>query len=117
MKTAGALISKYVFTLACAAIAFRRISAVDRWPWILAVALVGAIACYLLGDLRILPRYGNTTAAIYDGVLAAAIAYVVASLVPTIKVTHLSLLIFALLVALVEYFFHICLLRSEKVAP
>jgi uncharacterized membrane protein YcaP (DUF421 family) len=117
MKTAGALISKYVLTLACAAVAFRWISAVDRWPWILSVALVGTIANYLLGDLRILPRYGNTRAAIYDGVLAAAIAYIVASLVPAIRITHFSLLIFALLVALVEYFFHIYLLRSEKVAP
>jgi len=37
------------------------------------IAVVLTVAAYLLGDLMVLPRYGNTTATVLDVVLAAVV--------------------------------------------
>ncbi|MCL6559435.1 MAG: YndM family protein [Firmicutes bacterium] len=113
-KTWTALLVKFVMTLifAAATLAFIR---GNSWGWVFVVAVVATILNYLVGDLLILPAFGNITAAISDGIIGALSAYVIDLLVPAFRTTTAALLIFAILIAVGEYFFHQYLLRSEKV--
>lgn len=115
-KTSTALLVKLVLTFIAAVIAF---TVLDRnaWGWVALVALAGTILNYLIGDLLILPKAGNVVASLGDGVLGALTAYLVDLIVPAFDTTWLSLVLFGVLVAVAEYFFHMYLRRSEKVAP
>lgn len=115
MKTATALIVKFLLTTLFAALAFRGLG--NSWGWILAVGLAGTALNYLLGDLVVLPSAGNAVASAGDGVLGAATAWVVAQLSYAFDTTLGSLALFAVLIAVGEYFFHQYLLASKKVAP
>lgn len=84
---------------------------------ILVTAIVGTVLNYLIGDLGVLPRLGNVIASLGDGVMAAFVAYIVSLLFPAFEISSNSLLVFAAIVAVAEYFFHMFLYRSEKVAP
>jgi hypothetical protein len=115
-KTATALLVKFVMTFifAAAALAFLRGNTLG---WVFLVAILATGLNYLVGDLLLLPSFGNIVASVSDGILAALVAYVVDLLVPAFRTTAPALLIFAVLVALGEYFFHQYLLRTEKVQP
>ncbi|MFZ5596097.1 MAG: DUF2512 family protein [Bacillota bacterium] len=75
------------------------------------------ISYYLLGDLVVLPKYCNLAASAGDGVLAAVTAYVVDLIVLAFTTSAVSLVLFGVLVAIGEYFFHQYLKASEKVEP
>lgn len=115
-KTTTALLIKFVMTFILAVIAFSSI-ADNRMQWPLLVAIFGTALNYLLGDLYILPKYGNIVASAGDGILAALTAYVIDLVVPAFRTTLTSLIVFAVLIAVGEYIFHRYLLRSDKVAP
>lgn len=115
-KTSGALIVKFLLTLASAYIAFQLFDN-NSFGWVLGVSLVGTILNYLIGDLYILPKFGNIVASIADGGLAAMTAYLMGVMVRGNNIGISSLLIFSLLVAVSEYFFHRYLLNSKKVEP
>lgn len=112
-RTTVALIVKFLATLAASAIAFSSWGA----SWVVVVALMGTVLNYLLGDLVILRRFGNFTATIGDGLLAMATAYILGLLSRTFDPRFSSLLVFGVVVAVAEYFFHNYLLRDRKVAP
>ncbi|MDI6870232.1 MAG: DUF2512 family protein [Bacillota bacterium] len=114
-KTATALIVKFLMTAVFGAIVFRPLG--NSWGWILTVGMVGTALNYLLGDLAILPSLGNVAASLGDGLLAALTAHVTGWLTPAFFTTFSSLLLFAVLIAVGEYFFHLYLLSSKKVAP
>ncbi len=116
MKTTGALVAKFLLTFVMGAAAFYGMER-DPWSLIAWVALAGTIANYFIGDLVILPTMGNTFATIADGALGALLAWAVSFFVPAFRTSFASLAMFAFLVAIAEYFFHIYLLREEKVAP
>lgn len=115
-KTASALIYKFILTFLIATVAFVLIDR-NALIWAFVVGLVGTVLNYLLGDLIILPKFGNIVASVGDGVLAALTALLVGILTPAFQTTTTSLLIFAVLIAVGEYFFHQYLLRSEEVEP
>lgn len=115
-RTTTALILKLVMTVVFAAVAFMLVDR-NTWTWVGVVGVAGTIINYLLGDLFVLPRWGNLVASAGDGVLAALIAYVVDLIVPAFATSFAGLAVFAILVAVGEYFFHQYLKRSEKVAP
>ncbi|WP_026476219.1 DUF2512 family protein [Alkaliphilus transvaalensis] len=81
------------------------------------VSLIGTILNYILGDLFVLPALGNIVASLWDGLMGWLVVYLYAIIIPTFTVSWTSLAIFSLLVAIVEYFFHVYLVKSEKVAP
>lgn len=85
--------------------------------WIFTFAVLGTIINYTLGDLYILPNYGNIAASVGDGVMAAVLAYVLDSLFDNFDTRFGTLLVLALLVAVAEYFFHRFLIKSDEVAP
>ncbi|WP_066639463.1 DUF2512 family protein [Desulfolucanica intricata] len=115
-KTVTALIMKFVMTLIVAAIAFTFIDG-NAWGWIFALAIIGTILNYVIGDLMVLPKYGNIVASIGDGVIAALTAYIFDLLILDFRTSFTSLIVFGVLVAVGEYFFHQYLRRSEKVEP
>jgi hypothetical protein len=99
-RTTGALIVKFIVTLVASAIAFSPWGA----SWVIIVALMGTVLNYLLGDLMLLPRYGNFTATIGDGLLAMATAYILGLLSRSFNPRFSSLLLFGIVVAVAEYF-------------
>lgn len=116
MRTIMALLLKLVVTFAAAWVAFNLVD-LNSLSMISVVAVAGTVLNYLLGDLLILPSTGNITASVGDGVLGAAVAYVVDLFSYNFNASATGLIIFAAIIAVAEYFFHIYLIKDEKVAP
>ncbi|QGT99283.1 hypothetical protein SYNTR_0690 [Candidatus Syntrophocurvum alkaliphilum] len=115
-KTAAALLVKFAITFIAALIALSLI--IPNWWWaVLVIAIIGTAANYFLGDLIILPTYGNVLASIGDGILAALIAWVVALVWPVVEITIIAAIVYAVIIAVAEYFFHMYLESSEEVQP
>lgn len=115
-KTSTALLLKFLMTFVAAIITFQFIDG-NSWLAVFIIALIGTAVNYLVGDLMVVPRWGNITAAIGDGLMAAILAYIIALIWPGVAVSLTSVIIFAVLVAVSEYFFHIYLGNSEEVSP
>lgn len=115
-KTTSALLVKFLLTLAAAAVPFIFFSD-NPWGTVTMLAVLGTALNYLIGDLAILPTFGNVVAAISDGLLAAITAFIYGRITPGFRTTMETLVTFAILVMVAEYFFHQYLIRSEKVAP
>ena len=115
-KTSMALIIKFALTFGAAAIAFYFIDG-NTWGWVFSVALVGTILNYVIGDLGVLPKFGNIVASVGDGALGALTAYFFSFIFPTFVTSWTSLLTFAIIIMVAEFFFHMYLAKSDKVAP
>jgi len=88
------------------------------WTEILIIAVIGTAINYLLGDLVILPASGNTWASIVDGLVSVVLAYAVMEGMGKVTARDWwAILLFGVLVAGCEYFFHNYLKKSEEVAP
>jgi len=114
-RTFTSLLFKFILTFVAAWLAF---SLFDDMAisTIFTIALAGTILNYILGDLFVLPNFGNIVAALGDGGLAALTAYAI-SMYSYNFTTATPIIVFAVFVSIAEYFFHIYLLRSDKVAP
>ena len=115
-KTANALLFKFLMTLVIAEIAFGLMGR-NTFMWVILFAVLGSAIDYLAGDLLILPKVGSLIGAIINGVLVALLALVVAMIFPVFTITTLSVLTFAILVGIGEYFFHQYLLKTDEVEP
>ena len=115
-KALKALLVKYGATFFLAVIAFVPTGR-NSWDWIVAVSITAATLNYLLGDFYLLPRAGNLAASVGNGLLAALAAYVAGNMLPASSAGAGSLALFALLIAVEEYIFHMYLLRNKNVAP
>ena len=114
MKTIFALLIKFVVTLAAAWISFSLFSYVAFYT-VLIIAITGTVLNYLIGDMLILPRLGNTIATVVDGLLSAVTAYTVLYYSTVTYYTMTSILVFAVIVAVAEIFFHMYLVKSDIV--
>lgn len=112
-KTSWALIVKFLATLAASTIAFYSWG----WAWAIGVAILGTALNYILVDLMFLPFLGNLGATIVDGGLSMLTADILGAMFRAFNPSFSSILLYGVLVAVVEYFFHIFLSRSNKVAP
>lgn len=101
-RTATTLVAKFVLTLVAAWIAFSLVG-LNTLAHIVLIAVVGAVVNYFLGDLVILPRYGNTVSSVVDGVVAMIVAYLLDALLPALQTNSSSLVLFGVLVAIGEY--------------
>lgn len=70
------------------------------------IAIVITLVAYVLGDLLILPAYGNLAASVSDGVIAFLITWLTPFVATNIPVTVGSALGVGVLVGLGEWFFH-----------
>ncbi|NLB87810.1 MAG: DUF2512 family protein [Syntrophomonadaceae bacterium] len=116
MNTWMALIGKYLLTFIAGYLTFALIDGM-LVSTVAIIALIATAVNYLIGDLAILPKYGNVIAAVGDGLMAAVFAYITVLLWPNMAVSWMALILFAIIVAIAEYFFHMYLQSSDKVAP
>lgn len=116
MKTILAIIIKFVVTLAAAWISFSLFGYVAFYT-VLIIAIAGTVLNYLIGDMLILPRLGNTITTVVDGLLSAVTAYTVLYYSTVTYYTMTSILIFAVIVAVAEIFFHMYLVKSDIIKP
>ncbi len=114
MKTTIALIIKFIVTMAAAWISFMVFGQVAFWT-VAIIALAGTVINYLLGDLLVLPKFGNVIASILDGVLGGAIAWMILAYAPVTYAYMTSVYIFAVIVAVAEFFFHMYLLSAHVI--
>ena len=70
------------------------------------IAIVITLVAYVLGDMLILPAYGNLAASISDGIIAFLIAWLTPFVAPNIPVTLGNALAVGALVGIGEWFFH-----------
>ncbi len=115
-KTNTALLAKFLLTFLAALLTFGFLD-YNTWWSVFMIALIGTIINYLFGDLVVLPRVGNITASIGDGIMASLVAYIITILWPGLTLTLTSLTVYAILVMIAEFFFHIYLENFERVAP
>ena len=115
MKTIIALIIKFSLTLGAAWIAFSIFDNI-AFSLVLLIAVIGTFLNYVIGDLFILPSFGNTFASIADGGLSVVTAFLLITLSYDLT-TLISLIVFAIVIAVTEYFFHIYLLKVREIAP
>lgn len=113
-KTGTTLVIKFVMTFILVAVAFYFMVR-NPWSWILAVSILVTAVNYLIGDLVLLPNYGNIAASIGDGVMAGIVAYIVSLLFETFDTTAAALITFGILIAIGEYLLHQYLTKKEEV--
>ena len=116
-KTAIALIVKFLYTFV---FGWLTLSLIDNnsTRWVAMVALVATGLNYMFGDLVVLSRFGNILASLTNGLMAVMLAYIFRTFTAHANKTTLgTLVIFALLIAIGEYFFHKYLLASKEVSP
>lgn len=116
MKTTIAIIFKFIATYVATWIAFRYMDG-NPLMWTLIVAVIGTALNWFIGDLLILPTFGNVMATIGDGVLGALVAFIIGTFTPNFDTSLTSLATFGLIVMAVEVFFHMYLLKDDKVGP
>jgi len=114
MKTGIALIVKFFVTLAAAWIAFMVFDTLSIWP-VLLIAIIATAVNYLVGDLVVLSRYGNTAASILGGIAGGVTAWVVLLFIPAADFIFSTGIIFAIMVAVAEFFFHMYLIGAHMV--
>ena len=72
---------------------------------------------YLIADLFVLPSKGNGVALVTDGLLALFTAFVLDLLSLTFRTSLFSLVWFGIIIGVSEYYFHIHLIKDDKVEP
>lgn len=82
--------------------------------WVFIAALAVSIINYLIGDMLILPRFGNVFAALCDAVLAVVIVWIMDLLSVNFTINWLSTLVFAILIFIFELFLHKYLVHDEE---
>ena len=115
-RTLLALVVKYLKTFAFAWLSFG-ITLSTPTGTIALAALIATAGNYFLGDLLILPAFGNVVAAIGDSLLGVATFYLGALVTRDLAVDVRSLFLFGVLILIGEHFFHRYLQSSEKVEP
>lgn len=107
------LLYKFVTTFIAAWIAFQ---VVDYNPisMTLIIAIIGTVLKYILKDLFVFPTMGNVIASTIDGALGATSVYVVDLFAANFTTSTTGLIIFAAIIAVSEYFYHIYLIKNEK---
>jgi hypothetical protein len=110
MKTTIALIIKLLVTYLAAWISFTLINNVILTD-VLIISGLGTILNFFIGDLFLLRRFGNTVTSVTNGVITAATAYIILTI--TNYGGTASILIFAAMVVMIEFFFHMYLYKAN----
>lgn len=121
----AAIFIKLIFTFFAGWLAFGYIGN-NTFGWIILTSLAVCILNYFIFDIIVLPSFGNMAAAIGEGIIGAITAFLISLLSGGIKANNqivnvfrtnfLTLAFFAIVIAVIEYFFHIYLLQSGKIS-
>lgn len=114
MKSLVAIIIKFVGVCAVAWVAFMVFGTVAFWT-VFTIACAVTVLNYLIGDMWILPKWGNIWASIIDGVVAGAAAWVILYYTPAAYNFNAWVWTFALIIAVAEFFYHIYLVNADVV--
>lgn len=112
MKYAVSLLIKFLYTLTAAYIAFAIFGTIALYT-ILSIAVFSTVISYAVGDLWALSRLGNLATSVLNGVISAITAYVVLLFFPVTESYWTLILLFTAVVAAVEYFYHLYLLKTS----
>ena len=115
-RTAVALLIKFAVTFFAAWITLGFLAGNPIGP-VFWIALVGTVVNYLVGDLLILPGFGNTIASLGDGIMGAFVAFIMGIFFEGFFATFFGYFLYAVLIVVAEFIFHAFLRKSEKVAP
>lgn len=74
--------------------------------WIFITSLAISLILFLIGDILILPRYGNMSSTLANTVFAIIIAWIIDLLTTSFYITWMSTLVFAILIFIIEYILH-----------
>lgn len=116
MNTYIPLLVRLVVTSIVALIAFTAVDG-NSAGLVFLIALAATAVNYYFGDRMALPKFGNTTVSIGNGIMAAAAAFLLSLVFPGLTVSAAALIIFAVLIAAAEYFLQPILHRFKDVAP
>jgi hypothetical protein len=111
-RTGRSIIIKFIMTFIFAFIALGLVRS-NVLNWIILVSLAVTAMNYLLGDILILPSFGNTVASVADGLSAMLVAHIIGIVVLGLRTSLLSLLLFGTLITIGEYVFHRRILDSR----
>jgi hypothetical protein len=114
MKTFVAIIIKFVGVWILAWVAFSVFGTAAFWT-VFAIACAVTVFNYLIGDLWILPNWGNVWASIVNGVIAGIAAWAVFYYTPAAYNYGNWIWIFAVAVAVAEFFYHMYLISAGVV--
>ncbi|QNO13937.1 DUF2512 family protein [Alkalicella caledoniensis] len=114
-KTVSALFVKFIYTMGAAWIALRYIDTNPGMSIFFSAAL--AFVLNYVADIIILPSRSSLMTTAADFILTFASAYIVSLLVPQFNPNLIGVLIFALIVAAIEYFFHSYLMSEKEIEP
>ncbi len=115
-KSVSALLIKFTLTFGAAWIGLNMFQRNDV-RWIFLAAALAFVANYLVADMIILPSRSNIMATAADVMLTFISGYVITLFQRDFTPTIQGLIVFALIVGLVEYFFHSYLMATNKVEP
>lgn len=105
MKHLEALAVKFCITAVIFSVTLLGLTALN-FSRVLIVSLCFAVPAYLVCDLLILPRAGNTIATVTEIAFAAVLLYLFRFVYPGASITLTAVLIAAALVGLVGWIFH-----------
>lgn len=114
MKKLRALLIKFVLNFIAAWFVFSFIGS-NPLLWVLVTSMAVTILNFVIGDLIVLPKFGNLIASLGDGILAGLTAFILDLLLPSFCTTLITLPFYIVIIAIVEYFFHIYLMSTNLV--
>lgn len=119
------LLIKLIFTFFASWLAFGYVGS-NTSGWVFLTAISVTLLNYFIIDLIVLPSFGNIAASVLDGLLGALTAFIISLLaggieannqiVNNFNVNLLTLAFFAIVIAVMEYFFHHYLLQSNLIS-
>ena len=85
----------------------------STWTQTMISGLILAVLAYIIGNLWLLPKYGNLVAVLADFGLAALVIWLMMNGLPQFVLTVTGVWVIALVLALGEWFFHKYLLATH----
>lgn len=85
----------------------------STWTQTIVLGLIVGLLTYIIGDMWILPKFGNIAAVIGDLILAALVIWAIMKSLPQFVLTSGGVWAIALVLAVGEWLFHRYLLSSK----
>lgn len=114
-KTVAALLVKFAATFVASWMSLSLLAGIPL-DYVVLIAMLGTAMNYVMGDLMVLPRFGNAVASLGDGLMGAMLAYAFAW-VMDFSIPMISFVVLAAMIIGFEVFFHMYLEKEEDVPP
>ncbi len=85
----------------------------STWTQTMITGLVLSLLAYIVGDMWVLPKFGNLLSVVVDFVIAGAVIWAMMKLLPQFVLSTSGVWIIALVLALGEWLFHLYLESTQ----